>query len=236
MAPAVNAVGAGTRDDARTLPGHRKDVPEWRTQPDAACWRPGSQAPRWACSAGAPRRRARRPPSRHAAPRADATPPRMQPTADDIELLEFAESFELAARDLYQAALDAGADEPMIACMREQPPGVRRHPRRASSAPTRPARRDDGLYDELEPVRTWPTSSAVAAAGYDLESTLVATHTELLRPAGGHRRRRADRLDPHRRGPPAARCSPTSPARGDDFDALFDDDAEPLAVSRPSGG
>ena len=77
--------------------------------------------------------------------------------------------------------------------------------------------------------------AAVAAAGYDLESTLVATHTELLRALEGTdgAEMLASILIVEARN-----CAVLADlaGNGDDLDALFVNDAEPLAVSRPTGG
>ena len=141
-------------------------------------------------------------------------------------LLGFAQAVELAAQDLYQVSLDAGVDEPVMHAMREQPPGLRPGHRRACSALDAPGPPDEAIVAELRARSRAPTSTAVAAAGHDLESTLVATHTELLGLLEG--------ID----GPTSSASIVIVEARhcavladmaglGDDIDALFVNDAEP---------
>ena len=108
--------------------------------------------------------------------------PPERPTDADIELLAAPSRLELAARDLYQAAHRRRrrrrvrcADDAARATTRPTPtssPGSSAGPRRRPR--TTPLRRVRG---RLRHVATSPRSPH---AGYDLESTLVATHTELL--------------------------------------------------------
>ena len=164
----------------------------------------------------------------------ETTEPPALPTAADLELLGFAQSFELTARDLYAAALEAGADDPMIGFMRDQ------HQAYADIlagilGTNAPGTRDDGLYDELESSFAVADVAAVAEAGYDLESTAVATHTELLRQLEGidGAKTVASILVVEARS-----CTVLADLAGNgtDLDALFVNDAEPLAVSRSTGG
>jgi Ferritin-like domain len=162
------------------------------------------------------------------------TEPPAQPTAEDLELLGFAQSFELTARDLYAAALEGGADDPMIGLMRDQ------HQAYADIlsgvlGTKAPGTRDDGLYDELERSFAVADVVAVAEAGFDLESTAVATHTELLGQLQGIDGAKAGAsilVVEARSGTVLADLA----GNGTDLDALFVNDAEPLAVSRPTGG
>jgi hypothetical protein len=74
----------------------------------------------------------------------------------------------------------------------------------------------------------------VAEAGLDLESTAVATHIELLRQLEGIDGANAVAsiiVVEARSGTVLTHLTGAS-----DLDALFADDAEPLAVSRPTGG
>lgn len=161
------------------------------------------------------------------------TPP-ARPTAADLEQLAFAQSVELAARDLYRASVDAGADDPTIALMRDNHQayaGVLAGILGTSATDTR----DDALYDDLESSFGVGDVAGVAAAGYDLESTLVATHTELLRSLEGTDGAEmvASILIVEARN-----CTVLADLAGNgaDLDALFVNDAAPLAVSQPTGG
>ena len=96
----------------------------------------------------------------------------------DLALLEFAQSLELTARDLYEAAVAAGADDPVFGVLADQ------HEAYAQGIAAfigEPAKlRDDAMYDELQASFAVSDQTAVATVGYDLESTAVATHTEFL--------------------------------------------------------
>ena len=111
--------------------------------------------------------------------------------------------------------------------LRRRPRG---HPRHAAPS----SRRDDALYDEfVGDVRAVATCDALAAAAYDLESTLVATHTELLgqlEGIDGARLIASILIVEARHGTVLADVA----GHGDDLDALFVNDAD--AAAPPSGG
>jgi hypothetical protein len=99
-------------------------------------------------------------------------------SASDLTLLLFAQSLELAARDLYKAAITAGATDPVFGVLADQHEA---YAQGIASFIGEPANaRDDAVYDEREASFTAFDLEAVATAGYDLESAAVATHTELL--------------------------------------------------------
>ena len=99
-------------------------------------------------------------------------------SASDLALLLFAQSLELAARDLYEAAGAAGADDPLFGALADQHEA---YAQGIASFIGEPAdTRNDVVYDELESAFAASDRTAVATAGYDLESAAVATHTELL--------------------------------------------------------
>lgn len=110
------------------------------------------------------------------------TPPPGRPTDDDVQLLQFAQRVELTARDLYQVALDEGAAgdrDRVIQTCRDN------HRAFADSLSAilgtdGNGRRDNGLFDELSGGFTTSDLPAVAEAGFALESSAVATHTNLL--------------------------------------------------------
>ena len=108
--------------------------------------------------------------------------PPERPTDVDVALLGFAEQVELTARDLYAVAIGEGAagdrDLVLQTCLDN-------HQAAADSLSAllgidAVGARDDTLFDELSGGFTTSDLPAVAEAGYDLESSAVATHTDLL--------------------------------------------------------
>jgi hypothetical protein len=161
----------------------------------------------------------------------------LRPTDADIELLGFAQTFELTARDLYQAALDGGLAEDdladVFATLRDN---HGEYANRLSGILGVDARqqRDDALFDELVGDFEGGDVASAASSGRELEATAVATHSDLLG--------RLEGID----GIAAVASFIVVEARhgvvladvagdGDDLDALFGDDAEPLAVPESSG-
>lgn len=96
-------------------------------------------------------------------------------TAAELDLLRFAQRLELTARDLYDAAMAAGATGAVWEAMSEQ------HEAYAQSIAGLTGlsadSRNDEVYDAL--VGSF-SSSAAAEAAYDLESAAAATHIEVL--------------------------------------------------------
>lgn len=165
------------------------------------------------------------------------TAPPGRPTADDVALLAFAQSFELTARDLYQAAIDAGApgsySDVFVTLMENHEEygnvlaGII-----GSDAPQR---RDDAIFDQFVAGFDSNDTTAVAEAGYDLESTAVATHTELLGQLAGidGATALAAMLVVESR-----HCTvlATIAGLGDDMDALIDNAAEALPIPAAAEG
>jgi hypothetical protein len=171
-------------------------------------------------------------PTESAAP--TTTLPPKHPTEEDVTLLQFAESMELAARDLYQAAIDAGAEDETLTAVRDN------HQAYASILKgllgTRGAlTRDDEVYGRFEAGFATTNTSELSSAAYDLESTAVATHTELLRELegidGAHLIASILVIEARQ-----AVVFADIAGRGDDFDVLFENDAEPLSPGTTSGG
>lgn len=173
-------------------------------------------------------------PASSAAPTTTAPP--LQPTADDIPLLQFAHAFELAARDLYQAALDAAGDEQdeTLLAMREN------HQANADVlkgllGTQGDQTADDGLVRDWESDFTSGDVATVAAAGAELESTAVATHTELVRQLqgidGAHLLASIIVVEARQ-----AAVLTDLAGNGDDLDAMFENDAQPVPASMSSGG
>ena len=111
------------------------------------------------------------------------TVPPSRPTADDIPLLAFAQSFELTLRDLYDEAIGAGVADgnagPVFNTLREN------HEEYGNViagiiGTDAPQRRDDAIFDQFVSGFRNADVGDVAAAAYDVESTAVATHNELI--------------------------------------------------------
>jgi len=109
--------------------------------------------------------------------------PPSRPTAEDIPLLAFAQSFELTLRDLYDEAITAGVAEgdagPVFNTLREN------HEEYGNViagiiGTDAPQRRDDAIFDQFVSGFQNADVVVVAAAAYDVESTAVATHNELI--------------------------------------------------------
>jgi hypothetical protein len=92
----------------------------------------------------------------------------------DSALVGFAISLELTARDLYDAAIDAGAGGQVWNVMREQHESYAQ--RLAGIAGVSSDTRNDEVFDAL--VDSF--RGATSAAAFELENVAAATHTELL--------------------------------------------------------
>jgi Ferritin-like domain len=114
-------------------------------------------------------------------PATTTTTPPQRPTAGDVALLGFSQSVELAARNLYDVALGTKVFDDntraVMATIRES------HDAYAASL--------SGILGRLAPQEVNPVFddakggfsgdlSAILQAAYDFESTLVATHTDVL--------------------------------------------------------
>lgn len=160
-----------------------------------------------------------------------------RPTAADVEFLGFAQSLEIAARDLYQLAIDEDADGLDDRVLRAA------HLIHQSNVDAfsgmlgtgAPNTRDDEVFDNWSDLFATSSLEDVAAAGYDFESVAVATHIDLLGELEG--------ID----GAQLVAAIVTTESRlctvfadmagrGDDYDALFVNDADALSPSAASGG
>ena len=113
-------------------------------------------------------------------PATTTTAPPKRPSTDDVSMLGFAQSVELAARDLYDVALRTSGFEAdqraVIATIRES------HDAYAASL--------SAILGRLAPQTPNPVveslssfageTSTILDAAYSLESTAVATHTDIL--------------------------------------------------------
>jgi hypothetical protein len=146
-------------------------------------------------------------------------------SASDLALLLFAQSLELAARDLYEAASAAGADDPLFGALADQHEA---YAQGIASFIGEPAdTRNDVVYDELESAFAASDRTAVATAGYDLESAAVATHTELL---GRLENVDAAKLVASMLSMEARHCAVLADVsgRGDDLNILLVNTADPI--------
>ena len=146
-------------------------------------------------------------------------------SASDLALLLFAQSLELAARDLYEAAGAAGADDPLFGALADQHEA---YAQGIASFIGEPAdTRNDVVYDELESAFAASDRTAVATTGYDLESAAVATHTELL---GRLENVDAAKLVASMLSMEARHCAVLADVsgRGDDLNILLVNTADPI--------
>ena len=96
----------------------------------------------------------------------------------DLALLLAIQSLELTARDLYEAAIAAGADDPVFGVLADQHEA---YAQGIAGFVGEPAdTRNDAVYDARQATFATSDQIALATAGYELESTAVATHTALL--------------------------------------------------------
>lgn len=95
--------------------------------------------------------------------------------SDDLAVADLAIAYELAARDLYDAAIAAGASNDLWHVLREQHES---YAQRVSGLVGKPARVPSAtMFDSLSGGFS---SSEPFAAAMELENTLAATHTEWL--------------------------------------------------------
>jgi hypothetical protein len=172
------------------------------------------------------------PPTTAAAPATTTTLPPKRPTTPDLVLLNFAESVELTARDLYQASIDAGAKDDLITLLVTNHRGYADVIRGILGTRSIGIRNND-LYDDLSSTFATADLRALAPVAYDLESTLAATHADLLAGLEGTDGARiiASILIVEAR---QAAVLADAAGHSGDFDALFADAATSLAL--PSGG
>jgi hypothetical protein len=115
------------------------------------------------------------------------TAPAKQPTDADVDLLVFAQGAELAALELYTAALDADAESGLFdELTRSTMAGLRQHHDAYAEALGgllgRSSVRDSAasIVDGLSASFTGGDAASIAVAAHGLEQSLVATHTDLL--------------------------------------------------------
>jgi Ferritin-like domain len=110
-----------------------------------------------------------------------ATTPPERPTSADTEVLAGLQGLELTASDLYQAAIDAGADDGagVLATLRSNHES---YANRISGliGGAAPQARNDLVFDQFSADFETADVEAVAVAGYNLESGAVATYLDAL--------------------------------------------------------
>lgn len=167
---------------------------------------------------------------RTAAATTPPTPP-ARPSDADVDLLASLQGLELAARDLYQTALDAGAndDSGVLATLRSNHEGYG-NGISALIGGAAPQAADGELFEQF--VGDFDTSdvTAVAEAAYEFESAAVATHLEALRElegVDGAALISSIVIVESRSCTILADMS----GQGDDLDALLDNDAAPFTLA-----
>lgn len=134
---------------------------------------------------------------------------------DDLSTADAAIALELTARDLYDSAIAAGADDDVWAAMREQHESYAQ--RLAGITGISATIRDQATFDQLG--ADFATADPAAAA-FDLENIVAATHLELLGQVEdlGIATAMASFVSMESRH---ATVLATLSGRADDFDALF---------------
>jgi Ferritin-like domain len=163
-----------------------------------------------------------------------ATTPPGQPTAGDTALLAALQGLELAARDLYRAALDAGASDEggVLTTLRANHEGYANviSGLIGGAAPQTP---DEALLEQFSADFETSDVDAVATAGYDFESSAVATHLDALGELEGTDAAKAIASIVIVESRHCAVLADLG-GRGDDLDALLDNEAIPFTLSVPT--
>ena len=155
-----------------------------------------------------------------AAQQASATTARLSDA--DRDLAAFAISLELAARDLYQAVIDSGVTAGAWPILRQQHASYAE--RLAGLVGVSANERNEDVYAALLPSFQ---SGSPANAGFPLENTAAATHTELLGVVQDVKLAEVIASIAAMESRHAAYLAERS-GRGSDFDALFSNAAAPL--------
>lgn len=171
---------------------------------------------------------------RVAAPSHPASVPPIGYTAEDAALLGAMQEVEIAARDLYQAALDAGADDDVYRGIRDNH-GAYVDILSGLIGRSAGSLRNDALYQEHVGSFEESSGEALAQAAYDFESTLVATHTQALGELVGINGAAAVASIVMVE---ARHCTVLADmaGHGQDYSALFENTAEPLDLRTGAQG
>jgi Ferritin-like domain len=160
-----------------------------------------------------------------------ATTPPAQPTGADTETLAAIQGLELAARDLYQLALDAGADDEggVLETLRSNHEGYA-NAISGLIGGAAPQQLDEALFAQFQADFDTSDVRAVAAAAYDFESSTVATNLDALRQlegTDGAKTVASIVIVESRHCAVLANLG----GRGDDLDALLVNDATPFELA-----
>lgn len=161
------------------------------------------------------------------------TAPPLTPTEDDIPRLQFAHALERAARELYQAAFDAGLEDETLASLRDNHQAYAEvlHGLLGTEGGQRA---DESVVLRFRSRFASGDVSRVVEAAYDLESAAVATHTALigeLQGLDGAHLLASIAVVEARHVVVLADMA----GRGGDVDAMFRNEAEPLSASTSEG-
>lgn len=153
----------------------------------------------------------------------ESAPAAAAPSPDgDAALAGFAIGVELSARDLYRAAIDAGASGQAWSLLADQHASYAQ--RLAGLTGISANSRDAAAYDARSADFA---GSSPANAAFALENALIATHLELVGSIGDERIADALAAIVSAESHHAAYLAERS-GRGDNFDALFHNSGEPL--------
>jgi rubrerythrin len=141
---------------------------------------------------------------------------------DDVALVSYAIGLELAVRDLYQAAIDSGVEGTAWPLLRQQHASYAE--RLAGQVAVSADTRNDDVYEANVDAFT---NGSPANAGFPIENTAAATHTELLGLVSDVELAETIAAIAAMESRHAAFLAERS-GRGDDFDALFSNPASPL--------
>jgi hypothetical protein len=102
-------------------------------------------------------------------------------TAEDRELLDQAMRLELTARDLYLEALSAGLNDDISQVVETLSANHAAYAQAIAASTGTPAEgRNEELFAELSSAFATSDTEAFGMAGWNLENSMVATHTKLL--------------------------------------------------------
>jgi hypothetical protein len=156
------------------------------------------------------------------------TLPPQAPQPGDVPLLNFAEAIELTARDLYQEAVSAGIKDDVLTGLLNNHRGFG-DIIRGRLGTRSDGVRDEDLYRQYTDQFKATDMKTLSSPAYELESTLVATHTAILGRLQGTDGARLIASIQIVEGRQAAVLADIG-GHGNDFDVLFDDTAQPLPL------
>ena len=157
-------------------------------------------------------------------------------TPEDRELLEQAMGLELTARDLYLETIEAGVSDDILEVVEALSGNHSAYAQAIAAAiGASAAGRNEELYADLQPEFATTDTEALATAGWNLENSAVATHTEL---ASLYESLDAVSLTGSILVVEARHATVLADIGGfsDDLDKLFNPQSEPLVLAGGTGG